>query len=912
MNWRSNHEAARALILWLLTAAAGLAQSAGVEVRSPSAKLLATAPGRIVTASVVVANRGSEAEDFTERLTLPVGCQKIAPADVPFRLEAGAQTVRVLAVQIPATMPAGRFDLRYLVQGRRDPSALGSVELTVQVAPVDRLELVIEPRTEPVLAGDKYPVRVRVTNHGNSRLPVRFSSRSSLGYRLLGMPTEFALEAGTSREIVGQVETDKKLAQRASHAVTCEVQATSASGEALTESQASVVELIPLISGSRDPFHRLPLQLKLSALFETDRDAQFQAELSGAGSLDEAGRHRVDFLFRGPDIENASSFGERDEYGFSYHGEQWDVQLGDRIFELSPLTEKHIFGRGAGATYRTGATTAGAFFLATRRQQKNTEEVGAFVHQRFGGLGVQANFLRKSGGDFLGGHRPSQHIYSLETRYQRDKALDLQLEYGVSRSDSGQSDFGFRAEARGALFGKVSYAIEHVYAGPDFHGYENDTRTTYASIAMPITPDWRVHASLSDYSGNLDRNPERSSVVNREKSWTAGINYTWKKKTDLSLDAQHVERNDILLPAAYDFTEDSARFGAGHNFGKLQMQSLLDLGTLDNRLTGESGPFQRGSVFLSYQPTPRQSYSAFGTYGPSAFTGSTDKSLNAGFSARWQMQDNLAANLSYARNQYDSLEGREQDQAMAALRYRCANRDEISVVGRWTRLSERERDEAAVMVTFSRPLKVAVSRKTSIGGLRGRLAEGGVGIARAVIMAGEAFAVTDGAGEFEFPALPPGACELRVLGDSLGPALVVSTPLPMKVKIRSAETTRVELQAVKAATVSVRLTVFDFASDSLAKAALQGSGGLEAGAVELTNGHDVLRTQTDRLGGASFERVPCGRWTLRVRDERLPAHHFVEQPEQQIDLQPGETRKIEARILPRRRIVRMIDRGAVR
>src|SRR5688572_2576648 len=126
MIWRSSRNAGRALICWLALCAAALAQ---VDVRLPSAKLLDVTPGKIVTASVVVANRGPDADEFHEELTLPPGCVRVAPPELPFRLEAGGQTVRILAVQIPATMPSGQFQLRYTVQGRRNPSALDSEDL---------------------------------------------------------------------------------------------------------------------------------------------------------------------------------------------------------------------------------------------------------------------------------------------------------------------------------------------------------------------------------------------------------------------------------------------------------------------------------------------------------------------------------------------------------------------------------------------------------------------------------------------------------------------------------------------------------------------------------------------------------------------------------------------------------------
>jgi hypothetical protein len=923
MTPRAPHKAARALLLWLISGAVALAQQSSVEVRSPSAKLVETAPGRIVTASVVVANRGGEADEFAERLTLPPGCQQVAPPDVPFRLEAGGQIVRVLAVSIPAKMPAGQFSLRYTAQSRRDPSSMGSVDLAIQVIPVGAMEIVIDPRGDVVLAGDIYSVKLRVINGGNSRISVKLAHRSSLGFPVSADASAFALEAGASREIVCRVTTDKAFAKHTNHAVTFDATAISPTGTLLTASQAAIAEIIPLVSGNRDPFHHLPMQLRIMALAETGRAAQLQAELSGAGSLDEAGKHRVDFLFRGPDVQNARLFGERDEYGASYHGDNWDVDVGDRVFSLSPLTEKQSLGRGAGVKWHTddARTTAGVFYMSTRYRQQNSHELGAFVRRDItSGFSLQGNFLRKTGGDLLSLRALPQNIFSLESHYRLGKLLDLRLESALSHSDEGITDFAYRAKAHGELPGKLSYAVEHASAGPDFHGYSSNTDTTYASIAKPLTPALRARASFNRYAGNLALNDVRSNVVNREHSWNPGLNYSLTKKTELSLEWQHVKRADILLPAAYDFTEDSARIGVGHNFGKLQMQSFLDLGTLDNSLTGESGQFQRYTVTANWQPTARQTYSFFANYGPSAFTGSTDQSLNAGISTRWEVRDNLTANLSYARNQYNGLTGREQDQAFAALRYQFKDKSSLSLVARWSRAITKQigasvTNEAAILVTYSIPLSLPVSRKRSIGALEGRVCDpNGAGLPRVVLHIGERFAVTDDAGAFEFHELKPGSCELRVVQDSLGRRLVMATPLPMKIKIHSAETTRIALSATPACSVSVRVMRYAFAEGKAVPGsdALLEAGGQEAVTVEITNGHDVWRAQTDRTGSASFDRLPSGPWKLRVASNDLPAHHTMENPERPLTLKPGEGQQVIFRVLPQRRTIRLLDRGTIR
>jgi hypothetical protein len=616
------------------------------------------------------------------------------PPEGPFRLEPGGQIVRVLVVLVPPDMPAGQFDLGYHVQGRRDPSAIGSFDFSIQVTPIDNLELVVEPRPDMVLAGDSYAVKLRVTNRGNSRITARLTQRSSLADQPTVDATTFALEGGATREIACRVQTEKGLAKQTTNAVTFDVTATSATGKVLTASQASVAQIIPLVSGNRDPLHYFPFQLRTIFLAELGHAAQMQGELSGSGSLDEAGKHRVDFILRGPDAQSSTLFGERDEYGASYHGENWDVDLGDRVYALSPLTERHSLGRGAGVQWHNVDTSAGVFYMTTRYRRQNTEEFGAFLRHDFTRtFSLQGNFLRKTGADQLSGGMLPQNIVSLESHHRGGKLLELHLEGGFSRSDSATIDFGYRAEARGELPGKFNYAVEHAHAGPNFYGQYNDTNATYATVTKAITAKLRMNVSLNRYENNLAQNDVRSPIVNRENSWNAGFNYALSKPTELFLEGHHVDRTDVLLPAAYDFSEDFARVGASHNFGKILLRGQIDVGTLDNSLTGEAGTFQRYSITANWQATPRQTYSFFASYGPSAFTGSTTEALSAGVSGQWRVRDYFTANLSYARNQYDGLLGREQDQELASLRYQYQNKSSISLIGRFSRATTKRTTE---------------------------------------------------------------------------------------------------------------------------------------------------------------------------------------------------------------------------
>ena len=918
------------VFLAFLLPLSAIANKAGIELHSPANKQLDGTPGHIVTASVLVSDHGDGGE-MIDTLVLPAGCARIAPIDLPFNLASGGQAVRVIAVLLPANIASGQFVMRYGVRSRRDPSSSDSIDFVLNVASIDKLELVVEPNSNPVLAGDSYPIKLSVTNHGNASLSAQLSAKSSLNFPVSIQPAAFSLAPGAVREFVAAVQTSKLYTRHTTHAVTFDVTATSISGKNLAASQASVAEIIPLVSGDKaKTFHVLPVQTRMIGIAETHRGGQLQGEISGEGSLDEEGKHLISFLFRGPDVQSASLFGERDEYGIGYRGEHLDVDIGDRVYALTPLLEKGSLGRGAGIGWHEEGMAAGLFTMSSRYRQHNIEETGIFLRQDVTQqLSVQASFLRKSGEEAATPWKLPQDIVSLEARYSVGKALDLRVESGFSRSDSGVEDNAYRIEARGTLPGSLTYVIEHTHAGPNFDGYYSGNDLTYLSLGKDFTKQFRAHLSYNRYNGNPALNDIRSTVVNSENSWNAGVTYalTKERNTELSFDLNHIQREDILLPAAYKFTEDSVRFGIGQNLGRINAQVFVDTGNLNDSLNGKDGSFVRYGGVLSWRPTDSQTYAVFANYGPSPFTGAMDKSLSAGVSARWQVNDKLSAVMSYSRNQFDGLTGTQQDQAMVSVRHEFHNKSSLALVGRWVHgvvtgsnaSGSNAIDDTAVMLTYTVPLSVPVSRNTSMGGLEGRLFDstpgtGHNGLARAVIQVGEQYAATDGNGHFSFPILKPGYHQLLVMPDSLGPRFAMVTPLPLQVNIVSAKTSWIDLKATAAASITVTVRRYEFADGNSMSTTgtLKSVGGQEGVYVEIENGHDTWRAQTDRLGLATFDRLAIGGWRLKLAGVDLPPLSQLENPTRSLTLEPGKNLEVFAKVVPQKRTFKLLDQGTVR
>src|SRR5207253_298941 len=100
------------------------------------------------------------------------GWRKIAPQDFPFTLRARSEEIRLVAIAVPASASAGRFEIAYSVQSRRNYSLADSAKFEAVILSVSKLELIIEDRPSVVVAGDDFEAKLRLSNRGNSAVRV--------------------------------------------------------------------------------------------------------------------------------------------------------------------------------------------------------------------------------------------------------------------------------------------------------------------------------------------------------------------------------------------------------------------------------------------------------------------------------------------------------------------------------------------------------------------------------------------------------------------------------------------------------------------------------------------------------------------------------------------------------------------
>lgn len=891
----------------------------GVEVRLTSPKLVEVEPGRFVTASFLVSDNTDREEEFFEELKLPPDWHIIIPL-FPFRLKAREQQLRIFAFSVPSNFPSGRYEVTYSVRSQRDYGITDSDTFSVTVIPLIKVETFLEDKPVVVIAGETYNLRLRLVNRGNAETKIKLGIKGSPDYPVKIEESEIILRAGASQVIGFEVKTDETLNQRIIHVLKIRTEIEEIK-KIVSEEKTVSIDVIPKITGVFDPYHRLHTQIKFIGAGKKEKGeggkSGFQVEFSGSGFLDEEGEKKIDFLFRGPDIQDKSIFGERDEYRLSYYDSLLDLHIGDRSYSLSPLTETYRYGRGAEVDIHPGKFGVGAFYLETRWDEPKKRELGTYLQYQFNDtFGIKGNFLSKIEDSDSPSMDFHDKIYSIQARIRLEEKTDLEVEYGFSNSnrEKKSTDNAYRIDLKGQLSDQTFYSFEKIRAGPKYFAYYNDADYTSGTITFPIYEKLKGNVLYRAYKDNLDLDPVKSTTTTREKSYSGGISYPFPFGTNVSLDYEDFCKKDRLSPADFDFKENILKLGLGQIFWKFNLQLYIERGLFEDRLTDTTNNnFENYSVYAYFALSSWQTYSFNARFGHDRYTGSLERTRSAGVSGAWNFK-NLNVDVSYQKSNFETEKRQAVDNLLSTIVYTLPNQHSLTLKGRWFKDREGKEEETSFLLAYAIPLELPISKKKSIGMLKGRVYDGEKPekppITNAILTANGATAVTNKKGEFIFPSLAPGTHLLRIEKGSIGLQRVTSEKLPIIIEVKGGETAQVEIAVVRACKISGRVALF--ASNSNDRNNLKEIRLLSDILVEINDGKEIVRQLTDENGRFSFDDLRPGKWTVKVYEENLPIHHYVEPAEYQVELKPGEEKDIMVKVLPRIRPIQIIDEGEIK
>lgn len=885
----------------------------GLTVQSTGATRRDEVPGAVVTAPMRVLNGTGRAVDAVEELELPPGWSALTPFPQAFRLEPGAEDLRIVSFEVGRTTGAGQQPVRYTV--RTAEGGLRVTEtLTVNVPAVSGLAVSLDDQPDLVLAGETYRVRFSVLNQGNTTRTIRLRARTSPRFPVELAPQSVTLAPGQSQRVNAFVRSSFKLPGRASYNLTVEAVG---EGGAPETSATSIVAIIPRTSAGASARVLVPSQLRL-ILTQEDHDGDLQTELAGAGPFDETRRHEVGYLLRFPNAQPSSILGLIDEYRVDYAGRVASASGGDRVFELTQLTELARYGRGAQATVVPGRLGVHVFGLKTRFEDDPLVEAGQqlryTVNDRLTVRGSHLTKQRTRTG-------PDADVVSVDLIGRPARDARAEAEYALSFDDAragSPADQAYHVEYQGRS-GATDYRLDVQHAGSGFLGFLRDVDTRNLAIGRRLRPGLTGTFGYRYFRNNLDLLPELVTAT-REEQFRAALSATPHPRTNVSVDASDFTRRDELAPAEFDFREDAVGVRVNHAFKTVTIAGGAERGTLDDHLTGRRADFGRYTAFGTWTPDPRYQLRVNHAVGPGPFSGSLLKTRQLGGAITARPWPRLYLSADVVTSQTDQQQGgrRRLTQYLSTVGYDLPNAQ--SLTARARHLSPDEgRAESSYLLVYVAPFDTEGARRTTIAELSGRVYDAGKpdhpGVKDVIVVAGTALATTDAGGRYAFPALDPGLLPVRIERTSLGPDLITTAPLPVGVELLAGHRTRLDVGVVRSARLTGRVVLTPMSAGpsktttGAAPDAALNDTPVGSVLVELRGERELLRRLTGPDGRFEFEEVRPGAWALSAHEDTLPPDHEVTAGAGPITLEPGARESRELRVEPRFKNMQILDEG---
>lgn len=894
-------------------------------------ELIETEPRSIVTAVFLVSNPTDQKREFISEVKLSDGWLLITK-DFEFELNPNETDTKLVSFFVPQSALAGMYEVMCVIKDRKYPSIRDFYTAYVRVLPVSRLQVKLLESPDFVIAGEEYQSSFVIVNQGNTEYTIntKIHSREDIPYTVDA--ERFTLAPGQSKTVVVNVKTDEKVVKRLKHRLQLTAEAVADGKTRAKAKSASSVEILPRISGTGDNFHRIPAEVIFRYVSEDNQDhsSGFQTEVRGQGTLDEKGKKHIRFGFRGPDVQRKSIFGQRDEYYLSFWTDDYELHFGDRSYCLSSLTENYLYGRGLEGRFNINdEISVGAYHIETRWRVPGIHETAAYMDYLINEkCKVGVNYLRKLRSGKL------SNITSFEAELKPFKDTRVELEYALGPGGD-EKDNAYLARLYGSG-GWFSYYLKLTHAGPDYPGYYSDLDYVSAGIALPIDKNFRLNASFRRQKNNLDLDPLFYSAP-LEKYYQLGVDYRLETDTTFSFDWLNRSRRDRLQVPDFDYRENTFRFGIGQSFKKLTVRTSVELGQTDNKLDGTSSDLERYTASVYFRPSKKQTYSGYYYYDKdSDFSGESRRSTTVGVNARYQMAERTFFNLALRTNDYQSSSHGDRDNLELRLSHIFTNDTKLSLLARHTEYKNSSlKDDTALMVEYTIPLGLPVCRKKSVGSINGNIydEQSQNPIGNVILRLSGSTAVTGNSGNFIFPSVGPGIHYLNVDTASIGMDRIPNRKIPIELTVRGGEKTQVSIPITKAARLLGRIMVYGYkgSPDSTTQggkfngtvkpyiiadgssngkdAELSEEHGLADVIVELKNSSEIKRTVTDKQGQFYFAELRPGQWMLKIYSDNLPQYHYLEKDTFQLELKPGQETEISARVLPKKRRIRIITEG---
>ncbi len=899
------------------------AEEQGLQVFPGGEALFEAQAGQIISTAFRIRNTTGMEMTLKPELELPEGWRLIIPA-LEFDMTAQSTDIKPVSILVPGNAPPGKYSVTYRVTNIQYPSFSDFYSIEVNVAP--RLDLHMEMMDAEafVIDGDVYSFKIQLYNHSNVADTIRIHAAASNNLSIDFKPESIFLKPGESAVINAFMHTDGETRQKRRIIINFETWFFTSEENIFRKSH--VVDLIPRIAGEEVKYHKLPVKLGLKGVahYLRTHKTDFQGELEAEGSLDESGQKRVAFHIRGPDIYGTSIYSQRNRIFGRFETPKFGIELGDKSYQMTYLTERSRYGRGFESFLKLGKTQFGFLSFRTLWRVSEQDQSGFYLRSAAGEkYRISVNYLIKKDVDTDG------WILSVDQSYKFMEESEISLEYAAGKNQEKNTDAA-RAKISGKLK-NINYHFDFIHADKNFPGYYRDTQYITANVSYAPIDALVIRGAFNQSKQNFALDTTRySAPLSHFKM--LGIQYRITTSQFVNIEYFRQGMKDRLPSPRFAYDESILRLGYGQYFGMISYNLKAELGLTENGLFNKKFAYEQYSVNFNFNPGPRQNYQGY-----------ININKDGRYSNYRQTRIVYGVNLSYElftrtslrfmlQNSY-SPEDLHRDRNLFdfQLVQRLPGNQEISLKARQTLLrhSTDQKDIAAILEYTAR-FGVPVSKKRDTGVIYGRVydEENQECLSNIMVHLRGMTAVTNANGEYRFVSVPPGVHYLHIDQAGTGLDRVPTVKLPKEVVIKGGERFNLDIGVIRSARLEGRVIQYTFDDDSAGVDPLQlryrvnnDNGNsltveqykplseMQGVIVELQREDEIQRRVSDRLGRISFADLRPGTWHVKLSAPGMPDYHYFEEETFTIELEPGQKKDILIRILPERRRIRMLRQG---
>ena len=858
-------------------------------------------PGDIINMALFVNNTGTEKLNLDVQIRTPEMWKIINPKQ-NVNLGPSEKKLLIYTFQIPANFPVGDYSVQLIAISTESKDTVGFSEIVYTVKEVESIKMILVDSPGHVIAGDTLKATYVLQNLGNTTKKVFVETQNcdvEGGAEIEIQPEatkEFTVYKLTSKEIID--------VQRVSYTVRAV-----ASGK-VYRSIFSQVLVFPSKNVKKDLFFRFPVSFSATYLASNQNDkyeSGYQFQLSGSGTLDPEGKHKLEFLARGPNNSNLSFLGLYDQYYMSYSSKNLELFVGEKSYRLTPLTESSRFGMGTeNRVIFNNGLSVGFMYVKPRYLEDVNNEMAGFTGYEFNkNNNVTFYYITKktdSTSDLV-------NLASINTELQPFKQTSLEFE--LSRGAfQGLSDNAFRALLNTQLW-IFRLAGNYYYTGKNYPGYYTNSSFYSGNLSARLTS----RLNIGVYSREDFRNAQLDTffvTAPYSKSFQTVANYNLARHAYLKVYWRTFERKDRSVLNKFHYLTKSLNAQFNHRARKIEYTLLGEYGKTTNYLYEPPDNKQttyRSTINFGYRFNSNNTVRVFGSWSNiNSFVSGEQRNLIAGATAASQISKNLNANI-HIQNAYNIDDYyRNRNLMQLNLDYRFLRKHKLSLRSLYTIFKQQVDDpEFTFSLDYAYNFGIPLKQVIQGGDVKGQITDdSGEPIEGIILNIQNKTAITDKNGNFWFKTIPPGKQLIVVDRSGFEINEVTSIPTPVEVDVIEDKVSVLNFKITKGARLNGRF-IIEGKDDKL----LNNSSLLTADniVVELKNEFEQFRITTDKSGSYSFPMVRPGKWVFKIYATSIPSGYEISPSIYNVELKAGEEKNINPVIKTKKRNIIFKSQG---